>query len=101
MMSLSEPITPVTTFSWAMVQGARLGLKWTTYIIGPIAVLCLLLGLGLIGYRVVFVDGAAFLTWKNIKVGVLGPFGMYLVCCLWGAFLGTIIRCAAYLARGG
>ena len=79
---------PPASLRQSLWHGARLGLKWTTYIVGPIAAVLLLLGVGLTAFDTIFMDGVSALTKDDTAAMLFGPFGMYLSSCLWGAVIG-------------
>jgi len=82
---------------WAAAKrGAWLGLKWTTYIIGPVAVLFQEINLAVICYRIMMVDGFAYFTWKRTAPALFGPLGMYLCSCLWGCAAGVVVLCIVH-----
>jgi hypothetical protein len=87
----------------AMGQGVRLGLKWMTFIMGPLAALGFVAALAGTFYRLVWVEGLTLLSdprlrWETLKT-VANPFGFYLVCCLWGIVAGELVCPITYLVR--
>jgi hypothetical protein len=63
----------------SLLQGIWLGLKWMTFIMGPIAILGLLSVVGTTLYRFFFVNGMMIITnpelrWESLKL-IGSPFG--------------------------
>lgn len=81
---------PKTVFE-ALWRGAKAGWKWTTYIVGPLALLML----------VVVILGVVIKQWRGISewndFRMLGsPVGLYLSSCLWGIIIGTLGSAVRY-----
>lgn len=91
------------TLGGAVLQGTRLGVKWITIILGPIAVLTLLASIGFTVYLFCFVEGPVLFTdperrWEVLRL--LGsPFGFYLVSCMWGIIAGLLVCVPLYFIR--
>lgn len=75
---------PPASFGQSLQRGAWLGLKWTTYIVGPLAAVFLLLGIIITTFNIVFIDGLSTFTKQDTLAVLFGPFGLYLSSCLWG-----------------
>ena len=91
-----RPLDRPASLFGAVKQGAWLGFKWTTYIIGPLAVLALLITL------VLLLAGAAAIMQRegeSILTLIGGPFGFYAVSCLWGIAGGVVVCVVTYLIR--
>jgi hypothetical protein len=90
------------TLRGAAWQGVRLGWKWTTIILGPIALLVLLASVGLTIYLlavrgpVIFTDPE--LRWETLK-RLGSPFGFYIACCVWGIIAGLLVCVPLHLLR--
>ena len=84
----------------AIRHGARRGLKWTTFIVGPLAALFLVIGLGVTVLHFVRGRGASFLRSDDALALILGPVGFYLSSCLWGMIAGVICALLARNRRG-
>jgi len=87
-----------------MGQGVVLGVKWMTFMLGPIAALMLLGSIGATVYELMFDEKGLLLftdpdlRWATLKM--LGtPFGFYLVCCMWGIVAGELVCPMVYLVR--
>lgn len=84
-------------------QGVRLGIKWTTIIVGPVALLCLLVSVLMILFRFCFGEGMALVADAKLRWETLGllasPFGLYLVFCMWGIVAGVVLCPLVYLVR--
>lgn len=87
------------TLRGAVLQGIRLGWKWITIIIGPIAVLMLLASIVI----TVFVEGSAVFTDPALRRESLtrlsAPFGLYLGSCVWGVIGGLLVCVPLHLVR--
>ena len=90
------------TLRGAAWQGVRLGWKWTTIILGPIALLVLLGSIGSTIYlfsvrgTVIFTDPE--LRWAVLKL--LGSsFGFYIGSCVWGIIAGLLVCVPLHLLR--
>ena len=79
---------PPTSFGQSLRHGAWLGFKWTTYIVGPIAALLLLIGIGLTEFDIFFIHGPSALKREGTATALFGPFGLYLSSCFWGVVIG-------------
>ena len=89
------------SFPQAIKRGAWLGLKWTTLVTGPLALLMLLLGLGIVGFGVISGRLVPSFSDESTRAMLLGPFGFYLVSCGWGIIIGSLVVPIAYLIRVG
>lgn len=92
--SVSHPrLAPPGNLLEALWRGAKAGWKWTTYIVGPFALLMLIGALVLLalGYSL----GRLRPTWDDVLF--LGNcFGFYLSSCLWGIVIGILIAGLRY-----
>jgi len=85
-----------------MFQGVRLGVKWMTFIMVPLLVIGLFVGLGhKADWRFTGISrllAAPDFGWETLEV--LGSLlGGYLVSCLWGSLVGLLVCSFAYLVR--
>ena len=84
-------------------QGVRLGVKWVTYILGPVAILMLLFGIGMSAFRICFGEGTRMFTdpdlrWEMLEM-LASPFGFYLLCRMWGIVGGLLVCPVVYTIR--
>jgi hypothetical protein len=93
---MNETGRSAVTFRYALWNGAWLGFKWTTYIVGPVAGLCLLLGIVVMEFEVSFGRGLAFLRTEDAAAALLAPFGLYLASCLWGVITGVAVAAVSF-----
>jgi hypothetical protein len=96
----SRPRKSPESLLQAAWQGARLGLKWMTLILGPFAALSFVLLVGAITWRQEWSERLAdeFLRSRTLTA-LCGPFLVYLQCCVIGAAAGVMIGSLSYLLR--
>ena len=90
-----RPITDPGSFGGALKQGVWLGFKWTTFIVGPLAVLMLILALGVVALT--YILGTQNEDNESLLKMIGGPFGFYAVSCIWG-IVGGILVCTTVFA---
>ncbi len=88
---------PPRSLREAAWRGAKTGLRWTTYVVGPLALLMLTIGVVLEGLLIALGQGLPRLADSKTRALLLGPFGFYIVSCLWGVVIGVILGSTRYL----
>jgi hypothetical protein len=94
-----------SSFKGALALGARLGLKWTTIITGPLWLIALLIGASFWLFRFWFGEGLEILNDPQMRWQMLstlgGPFGGFFVTCMWGVIAGVVVTTSTYLISRG
>ena len=80
----------------AMREGAWAGFKWATYIVGPVVVLMLVLGVGVVAFEWVL---RGKLPGYFLLETLGGAVGAYATSCMWGVIIGIFAAVLRYLLR--
>ncbi len=98
-----RPHGPEPSGSWrqAAWRGGKTGLKWVTYIFGPICALSFLGGLGFVVFSVVYREGLLVLAANPVEyLKLLGnPFAGFILCTIYGFTIGGVIGALSHLLR--
>ncbi len=92
---------PPKSLKEAVRRGAKAGVRWALLFIAPLALLMLLFSLGFVMVAAISPsEGMSLSDNPMFYLRMFGqPFGLYLICCLYGAIIGAMIGGLMHMAR--
>ena len=92
---------PTKSLKQAIWRGAKAGLKWTTYVIGPVAILCQIAFVAFLVFGLVTPDWDEVIADHPLLIlrFLISPFAFYLACCVYGVIIAVAAKVIDYAVR--